>query len=216
MNFPPHALFLLNIYFLYQVCYTISTMSLTFIENFSVTQKESPMIEERYLAHYMKSLEAPLQIEDNFRCCEMIAQALAYPRNIPKDFRNYITTETDFLFYKTFNLPYDQKLTKKDFRQMQKELAKRIVEELASPTYFVSSIGAFEYFSLFHALKLLKVSNLKLSIPNPERSKNFGYKLAYGLFMMDDATKTFPEDGYFVCDQFYLALKHQKKELTEK
>ena len=175
------------------------------------------MIEKKYLEQFMKMLEAPQQYDGNFFGCQIIGKALSYPRNIPKEFHSYIRHETDFMFYDTFNLPHDKKLTKQDFRQMQKEIAKRIVEELAFPTYTVSSAGAFEYFSLFHALRLLRIPDWKLDIPKAEHMKNFAYNLAYGLFLIDDGSQTFPKHGYYyICNQIDWAIKAYKKESTEK
>ena len=56
------------------------------------------------------------------------------------------------MFYDTFNLPHDKKLTKQDFRQMQKELANRIFEEFYYPTYIVGTIGAFSISHYFMRL----------------------------------------------------------------
>ena len=172
------------------------------------------MIEEKNLEQLMKMLEAPQQDEGNFWGYQIIGKALSYPRNIPKKFRNYITYETNFMFYDTFNLPHDKKLTKQDFRQMQKELANRIFEEFYYPTYIVGTIGAFEYFSLFHALRLLRIPQWK--IPALGHQGNYAYYLAYGLFRLDDGTNVLPKDEYSVCNQFDWAIKAATEKMTEK
>ncbi len=180
-----------------------------------ITQRRKRnMIEEKYLEQLMKMLEAPQQYDGNFFGYQIIGKALSYPRNIPKKFRNYITYETNFMFYDTFNLPHDKKLTKQDFRQMQEELANRIFEEFSSPTYIVGTIGAFEYFSLFHALRLLRIPHWK--IPASGHQGNYAYYLAYGLFKLDDGTNIFPEDEYSVCNQFDWAIKAATEKMTEK
>ena len=171
------------------------------------------MIEATHMEQFIKSIESPMQYDLHFHCCKVIGQALSYTRRIPKEFPNNITYET---FFKELNLPSEKILTKKDFRKIQKELSKRIIEELSSPTYIVGSIGAFEYFSLFHALRLLGITSLEPGIPQPEHGKNFAYNLAYGLFIMDDGTNVFPYDEYFVCNQFDWAVKAATEKMTEK
>ena len=185
------------------------------ILSLQITQRRKHnMIEEKYLEQLMKMLEAPQQDEGNFFGCQIIGKALSYPRNIPKKFRNYITYETNFMFYDTFNLPHDKKLTKQDFRQMQEELANRIFEEFYSPTYIVGTIGAFEYFSLFHALRLLRIPQWK--IPALGHQGNYAYYLAYGLFRLDAGTNVLPKDEYSVCNQFDWAIKAATEKMTEK
>lgn len=185
------------------------------ILSLQITQRRKRnMIEEKYLEQLMKMLEAPQQDEGNFFGCQIIGKALSYPRNIPKKFRNYITYETNFMFYDTFNLPHDKKLTKQDFRQMQEELANRIFEEFYYPTYIVGTIGAFEYFSLFHALRLLRIPQWK--IPALGHQGNYAYYLAYGLFRLDDGTNVLPKDEYSVCNQFDWAIKAATEKMTEK
>ena len=124
----------------------------------------------------------------------------------------------DNLFYLTLKLP-QKKFTKKEMRQIQDEIAKRIMEELANPSYIriypnITTAAAFNYFSLFHALALLNIPEWKIDIPTPEQ--NFEYNLAYGLFKLDDRSKEFEKYGYYICNQHDWAMKHLKEELTEK
>lgn len=177
------------------------------------------MIKKENLEKFMENLESAQWMGLELSCCKLIAEALSYPKAIPNEYWYSIDyNQFDNLFYLTLKLP-QKKFTKKEIRQIQDEIAKRIMEELANPSYIriypnITTAAAFNYFSLFHALALLNIPEWKIDIPTPEQ--NFEYNLAYGLFKLDDRSKEFEKYGYYICNQHDLAMKHLKEELTEK
>ena len=152
------------------------------------------MIKKENLEKFMENLESAQWMGLELSCCKLIAEALSYPKAIPNEYWYSIDyNQFDNLFYLTLKLP-QKKFTKKEMRQIQDEIAKRIMEELANPSYIriypnITTAAAFNYFSLFHALALLNIPEWKIDIPTPEQ--NFEYNLAYGLFKLDDRSKEF-------------------------
>lgn len=146
------------------------------------------MIKKENLEKFMENLESAQWMGLELSCCKLIAEALSYPKAIPNEYWYSIDyNQFNNLFYLTLKLP-QKKFTKKEMRQIQDEIAKRIMEELANPSYIriypnITTAAAFNYFSLFHALALLNIPEWKIDIPTPEQ--NFEYNLAYGLFKLD-------------------------------
>lgn len=177
------------------------------------------MIKKENLEKFMENLESAQWMGLELSCCKLIAEALSYPKAIPNEYWYSIDyNQFDNLFYLTLKLP-QKKFTKKEMRQIQDEIAKRIMEELANPSYIriypnITTAAAFNYFSLFHALALLNIPEWKIDIPTPEQ--NFEYNLAYGLFKLDDRSKEFEKYRYYICNQHDWAMKHLKEELIEK
>ncbi len=176
------------------------------------------MIEKEYLEKFIKDLEAPMWITSTFHFCEYIGEAISYPKIIPNKYWEIIFAGAYYEnpFYSELHLPFNKKFTKKEMKQIQKEISDRIIEELSSLTYIIDSPSAFYYFSLLHALCLLKISKSNSNIPMPIHCGNFAYNIAYELFLLDDGTDEFQRKGYYICNQHDWAMNHLKEELTGK
>ena len=91
------------------------------------------MIKKENLEKFMENLESAQWMGLELSCCKLIAEALSYPKAIPNEYWYSIDyNQFDNLFYLTLKLP-QKKFTKKEMRQIQDEIAKRIMEELANP-----------------------------------------------------------------------------------
>ena len=114
---------------------------------------------------------------DGFEICELIQEAVSYPRSIPKAFW-YDEGKAGYGILGLHNL------NKAEMRALREEVIERIINEINEPNTKRDGIYADNYSRLFHALTILKVDKCDQRVP--AIGKNCMYNIAYDLWALDD------------------------------
>lgn len=114
-------------------------------------------------------------LEEGFKACELIQEALSYKKAIPKSF--WIGREAEAYIFELYDL------SKSDMRKARDEVVERIIKEINKP-HHIRKMYCDNYSRLFHALAILKVSKNDSRIPTS--GKGYMYNIAYYLWWLDD------------------------------
>lgn len=135
------------------------------------------MIDSIYMEHFLRDLKHDAQYcYDQLR---LIAEAVSYPKAIPKNFWNNRRKAYEGVLY------FDGPIPKANVKEMYSEIVTAICEILQDDSLMVDHYARF-----FHALAILKVP--KNSEQVSATRENPRYNLAYYLWALDDGSK---EDG---------------------